>query len=81
MNQDETNRAEWEDENNWSGPDWAAAYFSKKDSRVWVPKKIPWMGWTINIGRDSGVYWLIGFVVGIPIVLLAAVGIISAFVE
>jgi hypothetical protein len=41
-------------------------YFSHKDSRTWVPKRIPWMGYTLNLGKPAGVAWLIGFLVGIP---------------
>jgi len=34
--QDEINQTEWENPDNWT-----TIYFSKKDSRPWVPKKIP----------------------------------------
>lgn len=40
INQKEINRAEWSNPDNWS----VGFYFSKKDSRTWVPKSIPWMG-------------------------------------
>jgi len=33
--QDELNQAEWENPDNWT-----TIYFSKKDSRSWIPKKI-----------------------------------------
>ena len=48
------------------GPDWLALYFSKRDSRTWVPKKLAGMGWTLNLARREGVYWLIVFLVGLP---------------
>ncbi len=67
MTQDEINRKEWENPDNWSGPGF---YFSKKDSRVWVPKSIPWMGWTINIGQAAGAYFLLATVIGIPILVI-----------
>ena len=51
MTQDEINKNEWRNPDNWSG---AGFYFSKKDSRVWVPKSISWMGWTLNIARPMG---------------------------
>jgi uncharacterized membrane protein len=70
MTENETNQAEWENPDNWGGPDWMAIYFSKRDTRTWVPKKLPWMGWTLNLGRDAGVRWLIGILVGLPTVML-----------
>jgi len=49
MNQQMINQAEWENADNWSGPAWLSVYFSKRDSRVWVPKQVPWMGWTVRM--------------------------------
>lgn len=60
MTQKEINEVAWKNPENWKGPDWRAIYVSKKDTRSWVRKKIPWMGWTLNLGRTSGVCWLIG---------------------
>jgi uncharacterized membrane protein len=69
--QDEINQAEWENPDNWSlGSKWLRVYFSRKDSRTCVPKQIPRMGVTLNLGRSSGVAWLIGFLLGIPAILL-----------
>ncbi len=71
-NQDEINQAEWENPDNWT-----TIYFSKKDSRVWVPKQNPRYGWTINFGSVSGAKWiyylfglflLIGIILGVSIV-------------
>ena len=67
MTQEEINRKEWENPDNWSGPGF---YFSKKDSRTWVPKSIPWMGWTINIGQPAGAYFLLATIIGIPILII-----------
>jgi len=67
MTQDESNRKEWEDSDNWSGPGF---YFSKKDSRVWVPKSIPWMGWTLNIGQPAGAYFPLAAIIGIPVLMI-----------
>ena len=67
MNQHDINEAEWRDPANWSGPGWAAFYFSKRDTRTWVPKKIPWMGWTLNLGHPAGARWLLGFLIGLPL--------------
>ena len=78
MNQDEINKAEWENPDNWTkGSKLFCVYFSHKDSRTWVPKRIPWMGSTLNLGKPAGVAWLIGFLIGIPafiIILILLVG-------
>jgi len=71
MNQDEINKAEWENPDNWSlGSKWLRVYFSRKDSRTWVPKQTPWMGSTLNLGKSAGVAWLVGFLLGIPALIL-----------
>ena len=66
MNQKEINQAEWRKPENWS----CGFYFSKKDSRTWVPKSIPWMGWTVNIGKPAGACWLLGFIIGLPVIII-----------
>lgn len=55
MDQRAVDTAEWSNPDNWGGPRWISVYFSKKDSRTWVPKQIPWMGWTLNLAKTSGV--------------------------
>ena len=55
MDQKEINKVEWENPENWGGPRWISIYFSKKDSRTWVPGQIPLMGWTLNLAKTSGV--------------------------
>ena len=72
MDQQQVNNAEWEDERNWSGPVWLGVYFSKRDARTLVPKRIPSLGWTINVGRPGGVYLLVGTIVGIPLLVILA---------
>jgi uncharacterized membrane protein len=68
VNQDEINKSEWENPANWTaGSKHLCVYFSHKDSRTWVPKRIPSMGSTLNLGRRSGVAWLVGFMIGIPV--------------
>ena len=70
MNQDEINKAEWKNSKNWTrGSKIFCVYFSHKDTRTWVPKLIPWMGKTLNLGKPAGVQWLIGILVGIPLVV------------
>ena len=76
MSQGKINQAQWEHADNWSGPKWLCMYFSKKDSRTIVPKKIKAMGWTINFGSPSGVYWFVGSII-LPLLLAIAIVIIS----
>jgi uncharacterized membrane protein len=71
MTQDEINKAEWNNPDNWtSGSKWLCVYFSHKDSRTWVPKRIPWTGSTLNLAKPAGVLWLTGFLVGIPALIV-----------
>ena len=76
MDQKEINQTEWGNPQNWTGPRWLSVYFSKADTRTWIPKQIPTMGMTLNLGKRAGVYWLVGFMVGFPllVVLLLALG-------
>lgn len=62
MTQEEINSQEWHDESNWSRPLWLGIYFSKKDTRSWVPKIIPKLGWTVNLGNLAGAIWFIGII-------------------
>lgn len=73
MDQREINEAEWKNPDNWSGPGLVTFYFSKRDSRTWVPKSIPWMGWTMNLGKPAGALWLTGFLIGTPLLVVAIV--------
>jgi uncharacterized membrane protein len=66
VNQREINQAEWRNPDNWS----VGFYFSKKDTRSWVPKQIPWMGWTLNLGNRAGALWMIGFLIGTPLFVI-----------
>lgn len=65
MSQREINDAEWANPDNWS----VGLYFSKHDSRTWVPKSIPWMGWTLNLGTRAGASWMIGLLIGAPLLM------------
>ena len=70
MTQDEINQEEWQNHDNWSGPKWLSVYFSKKDSRTWVPKQVPAMGWTINLGKPAGIFWLFGVLIGVLLLVI-----------
>ena len=69
--QQEINHAEWLNGDNWGGPKMLAVYFSKKDSRVWVPQQKPSIGLTLNLAHTGGVLWLVGICVGIIMVMVA----------
>ena len=64
------NQAEWSNPRNWTGPKWFSVYFSKRDSRAWVPKQIPWMGPTVNLGNPRGAFALLAIVTAIIIALV-----------
>jgi len=69
---DETNQAEWDSPDNWT-----TIYFSKTDSRTWVPKQNPNQGWTINFGSPKGarwIYYLLGIFLAIGLVLGVLLG-------
>lgn len=70
MNQREINEMEWKNPENWSSASWGSFYFGKKDSRTWVPKKIPCLGWTLNLATAAGARWLFGFLVGLPLFVI-----------
>jgi uncharacterized membrane protein len=70
--QKKINQAEWENDANWSDTV-VGVYFSKKDSRVWVPKRVPSFGWTVNLGHPSGAWWLVGLL-AIPPITAALLG-------
>lgn len=82
MNQDETNKKEWENPDNWSGPKWFSVYYNKCDTRTWVPKQIPWLGLyckkaTPNLAHSWGVLSLFG----VFILLFLLVILISAYTK
>ena len=68
MNQDEINSAEWNNPENWSSPRWLGIDFSKQDVRSWVPKPIPKLGWTVNLGQPKGVAWGLALFTGAIVV-------------
>lgn len=70
MTQEETNRAEWENPGNWRGPAFVALYVSPADTRIVVRKRVPILGWTLNVGRPAG-RWLATAIVAALCVLIA----------
>jgi uncharacterized membrane protein len=69
MDQREIDEAEWKNPANWTGGMFSF-YFSKRDSRTWVPKSVPALGWTVNLGKPAGAAWLVGIMFAIPAVIL-----------
>ncbi len=45
------------DPNNWI---WGMFYYNKEDQRLMPPKRIAWMGWTINFANYKSVLFIIG---------------------
>ena len=71
MTQDDIDQREWARPENWhAGP--VGVYCSRRDSRVWVPRRHPALGWTVNVGRKAGVAWTAFFAGGVLLVLLLA---------
>jgi uncharacterized membrane protein len=52
--QDAIDQQEWEKPENWTG--WLGTYRSTRDSRLWVPKRNPRLGWTLNFAH-RGARW------------------------
>lgn len=68
MSQNDVDRAEWANPDNWSAPLFGV-YFSKRDRRLWVPKRPPGIGWTLNLGHPHSAWWLIGLIVVPPLLV------------
>ncbi|GHA00292.1 hypothetical protein GCM10008090_06260 [Arenicella chitinivorans] len=69
MAESEINQQEWQDERNWVT--WFGIYSSRRDSRLWVPKRMPALGWTINFGHPRGplLFWCILGVLALLVLL------------
>lgn len=69
--QSEVNQREWDDPLNWGGGRIVAVYFSQRDSRLWVPKRVPAFGWTLNLAHPWGARLLVAILVGLVAALVA----------
>ena len=49
---EETKREWHQDPHNWI---WGIFYYNKKDNRIFPPKRIAWMGWTVNFANPMSV--------------------------
>ncbi len=56
-----TPQQEWSDPKNWSHG-LAGIYFAKGDPRLWVAKRNPAMGWTLNMAHPKAGLWLFGII-------------------
>ena len=57
----------------WRGG-WLGLYVDREDPRLWVPKKRPGFGWTLNLGHPKARFVL----VGTGVVILGAVLLVRA---
>ena len=64
----EINNAEWERADNWHGG-WLGLYSSAHDTRIWVRKRNPEFGWTLNLARPAGRVWLT-VLLGVPLLVV-----------
>jgi len=64
---DKSGHDEWGKPENWSGG-WLGIYSDPRDPRVWVPKRNPMMGWTLNFAHRRAWVWLVA-IAGIPLLL------------
>lgn len=55
---------------------WGIFYHCKADPRVIVPKRLKWLGWTINAARPSAipVVLLLLAIVAVPLLIVEATG-------
>ena len=56
------------DPNNWV---WGIFYYNKEDQRLFVPKKIEWMGITINFANSKSIWVLLAALAFFGIVLFS----------
>jgi uncharacterized membrane protein len=57
------------DPNNWK---WDSFYFNPEDKRLFPPKRIPWMGWTINFANSKSIFaFFIILAITIAIIVLS----------
>ena len=59
--------AAWREPRNWRS---GGFYVAPDDSRVWVPKRPPGIGWTLNFARPASWLWMT-VLLAIPIVIMA----------
>lgn len=58
---------EWRNPDNWRGG-WLGVYYAPGDPRIWVPKRRPWMGTTLNFAH-RGARVTFAVMLGLPLVV------------
>jgi uncharacterized membrane protein len=71
MDQHEINERERNNPDNWSKP--LGFYHSRLDSRVWVHKPQPWMGWSLNMARPTSKVLVLLFMLLLGLFVVATV--------
>lgn len=41
---------------------WGFLYFNRADHRIFVPKKVAWMGWTLNFASPLSILVIAGII-------------------
>lgn len=61
---------QWRNPDNWSRRGRFGLYFSKHDPRLFVPKAVPWAGWTLNFAHPAAA-WVLKLLMLLPVLVLA----------
>ena len=63
----------WRDRSNYK---WGLIYYCKADPRAIVPRRLKWMGWTVNFARPGAIPITLFLVamVAIPLFIVRALG-------
>jgi uncharacterized membrane protein len=40
---------------NWKVNEWGIFYYNREDERLFPPKRIGWMGWTVNLANPKSI--------------------------
>lgn len=63
----ESDDREWRNPDNWRGG-WLGVYYAPDDPRLWVPKRRPWMGTTLNFAH-RGARVTFAVMLGVPLLV------------
>ena len=56
----------WHDDpSNWK---WGIFYYNKKDKRIFPPKRLRFLGWTVNFANPSSILILLGIIILIIVI-------------
>lgn len=42
---------------------WGIFYYNKEDDRIFPPKRLPWMGWTVNFANSKSIAALVAMLI------------------